>query len=163
MLLRLSNIVEQAIVPALALLGKHMDTPEARVMLLAIGLQETRYETRYQLGDGPGRGYWQFEPGGTYGVWQHHSSHEALRLLCHDRDVPFDPRGIYEALEHDDVLAAGVARLLLFTDSAPLPELGDQKGAWSLYARCWRPGHPRPERWNGNYRLALSEVKGSPP
>lgn len=162
MLLRLSNIVEQAIAPALALLGRPMDTREARCELLAIGLQETRFECRYQRGGGPACGYWQFEPGGVEGVWAHHASHEALRLLCHDRDVPFDPKDIWSALEHDDVLAAGLARLLLLTDARPLPELGDEAGAWDCYVRNWRPGKPRRATWAMLYQLALAEVKGKP-
>jgi hypothetical protein len=157
--------METAIVPALALLGAHTDTPEARVMLLASGLQESSFECRRQMGGGPACGYWQAElgrskpPAGITGLWQHHTAHEPLRLLCHDRDVSFDPKPIWQALETDDVLAAGVARLLLLCDPHPLPELGDEQGAWDTYIRCWRPGKPRPAAWPVNYALALGEVK----
>jgi hypothetical protein len=36
--------------------------------------------------------------------------------------VPFDPVSIYRALDQDDVLAAGVARLGLFTDPRNCPQ-----------------------------------------
>jgi len=165
MLLRLSNIMETAIVPALAILGAPTDTREARVMLLASGLQESSFECRRQMGGGPACGFWQFELGrskpaaGLTGLYQHHAAHEPMRLLCRERDVPFDPAQIWEALETDDVLAAGVARLLLLADANPLPELGDEKGAWACYLRNWRPGKPRPAAWPVNYALALGEVK----
>ena len=48
---------------AFALLPPAMDTPDARVLLLAIGLQESKFSHRLQIG-GPARGYWQFEQGG---------------------------------------------------------------------------------------------------
>lgn len=166
MLLRLSNLVETAIAPALALLGKPMDGPEARCIVLAIGLQESEFVHRRQLAGGPARSFWGFElgtaesHGGVTGVYMHHSSHEPLRLLCHERDVPFEPRPIYNAIENDDVLAAGVARLLLLTDPLPLPKVGEEKDAWLYYKRNWNPGRPRPKAWPGNYRLALSEVQG---
>ena len=57
--------------------------------------------------------------------------------------------------EWDDVLAAAFARLLLFTDPAKLPKLGDADGAWQLYLRTWRPGKPHPHTWPDLYAQAL--------
>lgn len=143
---KLKNIINTAIDPALALLPAVMDTPQARVMLLAIGLQESRFEHRFQVVQGrPGakglaRGFWQFEPGtrasrgGVWGVWLHEASRFWLASLCRARGVEFEPGAIYAAIETDDVLAAGVARLLIYTDSLKLPVLGDVAGAWKLYA-----------------------------
>lgn len=160
MLLRLSNIIETAVAPALAIIGKHLDTREARCMLLAIGLQESGFTCRRQKGNGPACGFWQFElGGGVTGVYKHRASHEYLRVLCHALDVSFDPRPIWAALETDDVLAAGVARLLLLTDPKKLPALGDEEAAWDYYRRNWRPGKPHPARWPENYALALGEIR----
>jgi hypothetical protein len=161
MLLRLSNVVETAIVPALALLGDHTDTSEARCLLLAIGLQESGFTCRRQKGNGPACGFWQFELGGVTGVHSHHVSHPYLHTLCRARGVSLDPKPIWAALETDDVLAAGVARLLLLTDPKKLPELGDANGAWDYYKRNWRPGKPHPSRWPENYALALAEIRGA--
>jgi hypothetical protein len=168
MILRLSNIVETALAPALTLLGKNFDSRAARVMLLAIGLQESRLEQRYQVidggGKGPARGLWQFElgtrasRGGVWGVYMHGQSMEPLRILCRDRDCNFDPRAIWERLEHDDILAAGVARLLLWTNKNPLPDAGDPRTAWDYYINTWRPGKPKPGTWNAFYTAAYREV-----
>lgn len=159
MLLRLANIEETAIGPALLLLPAYMNTPEARLMLLAIGLQESRFEYRRQKGNGPARGYWQFEHGGgVVGVFKHHDTHEFLRLLCRDRDCNFDTRAIYEQIEHDDVLAAGLARLLLYSDPKPLPKVGETKASWDYYIRNWRPGKPHPKTWPGLYAEALQHL-----
>ena len=161
----LEEITAQAINPALALLPGGMDTPRARVLLQAIGLQESRFECRRQLGNGPARGFWQFEQGtraskgGVWGVYLHPASAGFLRQLCVARGVQHSPTDIWRAIEHDDVLAAGLARLLLWTDALPLPALGDEAGAWDLYARrCWRPGKPHPETWPGFYARALRFV-----
>lgn len=68
----LSEIICLAIEPALRLLPPAMDTVKARVMLLAIGLQESAFAARRQAGNGPARGFWQFElgtPQSRGGVW----------------------------------------------------------------------------------------------
>src|SRR6476646_617594 len=94
-------VTENVLDVALALLPKKLDTPEARVLLLAIGLQESRLVDRYQVLDGgakgPARGLWQFERGtkasrgGVWGVFLHRASSDPLRLLCRARDCSFDP------------------------------------------------------------------------
>lgn len=163
--MNLSQIVETAVDPALALLPAAMDSPAARCMLLAIGLQESRFVHRRQIG-GPARGFWQFEKGtrasrgGVWGVYLHPASKDRLAALCKARSVACDPDAIYAALEYDDILAAGVARLLLWTDPKALPRIGDADAAWSLYLRTWRPGKPHPQTWLGLYAQAVAEVEG---
>lgn len=160
----LKTITDTAITPALALLPAAMDTPEVRVMLLAIGLQESRLVHRRQIG-GPARGFWQFEKGtrasrgGVWGVYLHAASKGHLAALCKVRSVACDPDAIYAALEYDDVLAAGVARLLLWTDPKALPAIGDADAAWALYLRTWRPGKPKPDSWPDLYRQAAAQVQ----
>ncbi|HEY0201134.1 MAG TPA: hypothetical protein VGC24_05530, partial [Burkholderiaceae bacterium] len=62
------------------------------------------------------------------------------QALCKVRGVAFTPQAVWDALDDDDLLAAGFARLLLYTDPAPLPAVGDVEGAWAYYLRNWRPG-----------------------
>lgn len=160
----LKKIIDTAVSPALALLPTRMDTPAARAMLLAIGLQESRFVHRRQIG-GPARGFWQFEKGtrasrgGVWGVFLHAASKGHLGALCKARSVVCDPDAIYAALEYDDVLAAGVARLLLWTDPRALPAVGDADAGWSLYLRTWRPGKPHPQTWPDLYRQAVAQVQ----
>ncbi|CAB3647790.1 hypothetical protein LMG26696_02635 [Achromobacter pulmonis] len=160
----LKKMIYSAITPALALLPARMDTAEARVMLLAIGLQESRFLHRRQIG-GPARGFWQFEKGtrasrgGVWGVFLHAASKGHLAALCKARSVACDPDAIYAALEYDDVLAAGVARLLLWTDPKPLPAIGDADAAWSQYLRTWRPGKPQPQTWPALYAQAMAAME----
>jgi hypothetical protein len=156
---------ERAIAPALALLPGAMDTPEARVMLLAMGLQESRLTARRQLvgtpprPTGPATGLWQFEQGGgVVGVLQHDASRYWMHRVCHERGVQPVPRAVWQALQHDDILAAAAARLLLFTDARRLPDLGDELAAWQGYIRTWRPGRPHRITWPGLYAVALAEV-----
>ncbi|TAA11287.1 hypothetical protein EA658_16620 [Pseudoxanthomonas winnipegensis] len=137
-----------AITPALQLLPARMDTPQARVELLAISGQEADFRHRWQVIDparpevrGPARGLWEFERGGgVRGVLGHPQSALAAKTLCRARGVAVDESAVYEALAGDDVLAAGFARLLLWTDPSALPAVGDVDGAWQLYLRVWRPG-----------------------
>jgi len=164
MILRLANIMDTAIVPAFGLLPMTFDTPKSRVLLLAIGLQESRFEFRRQLGNGPARGFWQFERGtrasrgGVWGLYLHPASRNMLAKLCLDRDCAFDPHPIWERIETDDVLAAGVARLMLWTSPKKLPEVGDEQGAWAYYLDTWRPGKPHPSTWPALYAQALDFI-----
>lgn len=151
--LRLARI-KPAIDAALALLPPGMDTPEARVLLNAIGLQESRFTARKQAGGGPARGFWQFEQGtpatrgGITGVCLHRIAGPYARDLAQKLGHEFDPRRLWQGVETDDVLAAGMARLLLLTDARRLPAVSDAQGAWECYAeRTWRPGKPHPETW----------------
>ena len=137
-----------------------MDTPQARCMLLAIGLQESRFVHRRQIG-GPARGFWQFEQGGgVRGVLAHPASAALARQVCQVRGVPPTAPSVYSRLELDDVLAAAFARLLL-TDPARLPRTGDADAAWALRApggranpiarpgtRCMPRRRKRPRSWN---------------
>jgi hypothetical protein len=164
----LLEIREHAITPALALLPARMTSLEAEVMLLAIGLQESRFEHRRQLVGspprpaGPAKSFWQAEQGGgmVSGLLRYHDDRvrDIAAGLCAVRGVPPAARAVWDAIEYDDVLAAGLARLLLFTDPARLPALGDVDGAWQLYLRTWRPGKPHPATWAALYEQALAEV-----
>jgi hypothetical protein len=157
------TILAEAIEPALEMLPAGMDTPQARVMLLAIGLQESALEHRYQVlkggRKGPARGLWQFERGGgVVGVLTHKASRKLAQEICDHREVPAVSYEVWRALEHDDTLAAAFARLLLWTDPLPLPGVNDEAGAWDLYARVWRPGRPHPSRWPANHKQAREVV-----
>ncbi len=155
----LSEIRERAIAPALALLPAKMTSPQAELMLLAIGLQESRLTHRRQIG-GPARGLWQFERGGgVAGVLRHAASREHALSVCDAIRVAPVPEQVYQRLEHDDVLAAAFARLLLYTDPARLPALGEVGASWDLYLRTWRPGKPHRHTWDALYAQALEAVQ----
>jgi len=128
-------------------------------MLLAIGLQESRFEHREQIG-GPARGFWQFEAGGVRGVLTHPASRDYAQAVCETRHVaPMAPT-VLRRLAVDDLLACAFARLLLYTDPRALPAVGKGGEAWAYYLRNWRPGKPRARSWNGFYAQAVEAVRG---
>lgn len=140
------------------LLPSQFDSPEARVLLLAIGAQESAFRHRTQIG-GPAHGYWQFEQGGgVTGVIRHRATTRWADAVCVVRGASHGRRSVYAAIVNDEVLACAFARLLLWTDPAPLPALGDKDGAWRYYLRTWRPGRPHPGNWEANYSGALECV-----
>lgn len=154
-------VIATAINPALLLLPARMDSPAARVQMVANGLQESRLIHRRQIG-GPARGLWQFERGGgVLGVLRHSLTAAHAVTLCVARSVPPLAQDVYAQLEHDDVLAAGFARLLLWSDPSALPTIGDVDGAWRLYLRTWRPGKPHRATWDGLYGQAVDAVSES--
>lgn len=157
-----ADALSRVLNPAFELLPSKMGGERAQVMLLAIALQESDLAARVQRGNGPARGLWQFERNGVRGVMGHPASKDIMRKLCGARGCPASEYSVYLALAGDDLLAAGVARLLLWTDPDPLPAVGDAAGAWNLYQRCWRPGRPRPEDWSANYEMAMQAVAIEP-
>jgi hypothetical protein len=144
--------------PGLALLPKYMDRPEARVMLVAIAGQESDWTYRKQLGQGTALGYLQFERIGLQGVMQKEPNYS--RALLDTNDIPIQLA--FAALQYHDPVACAFGRLLLLTDPAPLPAIGEEQVAWEYYLRLWRPGKPRPDVWPGNYRMALRTVMQAP-
>lgn len=154
-------ILSTAVNPALGWLSvRNLPSDDrARVMLLAIAGQESDAQYRRQHGNGPARGLWQFESGGgVRGVLMHRSSARLAAALCEWRGVKAETPIVHKAMEVDDVLAAGFARLLLWTDPQPLPD--DERTAWAYYLRNWRPGKPHRDRWPENWRLAREAVEG---
>lgn len=151
----LSEIYEKAIRPAYTELPAVMRSREATALLLAIGLQESAFKHRRQIG-GPARGFWQFEKGGgVYGVLNHHMTRTLAADICIKRGIRSDSTSVYSKLDQDDILAAAFSRLLLWTDPWSLPELGDAQAAWDLYIRTWRPGKPHRHTWDALYQQAL--------
>lgn len=147
------------IAPAMSRLPD-LDGDRARVMLVAIGMQESRLTYRRQVG-GPARGLWQFEKGGgVKGVLTHFATKDRARAWCAAYGVPFDQSSVYAALAVDDVFACGIARLLLWSDPWPLPTLAD--AGWQLYQRVWRPGKPHPATWPGFFKQAADAVRANP-
>lgn len=154
----LSELRERAIAPALALLPARMSGLETEVLLLAIGLQESRLTHRRQIG-GPARGLWQFERGGgVSGVLRHAATRDHALRVCDARSVAPVPEQVYQRLEYDDVLAAAFARLFLWTDPKPLPAVGEIGAAWDYYLRTWRPGKPHQYTWDTLYARAMDAV-----
>lgn len=160
----LDQVIAKILNPGLAQLPLAMDTPKARLMMLTIGLQESKFKDRAQVlnggGKGPARGFWQFERGGgVKGVMNHHATTGHAHRLCAERGVAWDASVIWAKLETDDLLACGFARLLLYSDPKPLPSIDDVNAAWDLYAeRTWRPGKPHRSTWDGYHAAARNAL-----
>lgn len=144
-----------AITPALAILGPRFDTIEARVLLLAIGMQESRLTAHDQVDPdnvvGPALGLWQFERNGVAAVLRNEVTRPHALALCAARGVAPTTRAVWLATASDDVLAAGIARLLLYANPNSLPSLGRGAEAWDYYVDTWRPGKPKRRTWDGFY------------
>ena len=162
----LQMVTREAIEPALHLLPPKMDSQAARVMLLAIGLQESRFQYRFQklagrpYEKGPARGFWQFERGGgVHGVMSHPATRDLAKHVCESRGVPLDSVIVHAKLETDDILAAAFARLLLWADRLPLPAVdADHDAAWDCYVRNWRPGKPHRATWDDFHSQARGQL-----
>lgn len=156
------DALAQIINPVLDLLPQAMRSDEARVLMLAIGLQESGLAARAQLNGGPALGLWQNEQGGMVrGVLKSTATRSYALALCEALGVPATEAAVWDALEDDDLLAGGIARLGLWADPLPLPAIGDAHSGWLCYARNWRPGKPRPGAWGDNYDAACAAVRGA--
>lgn len=157
------EVVRDYVLPAaFALLPEKWNTPEATALLLAIGLQESRFEHRRQLG-GPARGFWQFERAGVRGVMQHEAVLDDIdRAVNALRYSPTaDVVDLHGALEHNDVLAACFARALLWTLPYALPAPDAPAHGWDCYRNAWRPGKPHRETWDAHFARAWALTIGT--
>ncbi len=153
--------------PAYTLLPNMMNSQEATTQLMTIGLQESGFKHRVQLVGrnrhwwesykGPARGGWQFELyGGVKGVMTHPSSRDHALYVIDALRYPDNIWWIYTGMAHNDVLAYCMARLLLWTDPEPLPDLLDPPEVWwQYYLRNWRPGKPHRGTWDDHWYRAL--------
>lgn len=154
------TLLDEVIDPELAQMPLSLRANAARIVLVAIALQETSLATRVQAG-GPAHSFWQFEKGGIHAVMTHPAVSAAADDACERHGVPFEVEPVYQALSHDDGLGAAFARLLVRADPFALPFTeGD---AWDLYLRAWRPGQKGREafdrkRWTRSFRLAEEAV-----
>lgn len=147
------TFIRLGIEPGLSLLPKRMNTPRAQAMVLAIAFQESDLAHRRQV-KGPARSYLQFERAGIRGVLTHGASEQHAKDVCQQLDISPSVEAVYHAIEFSDPLAVAFARLLLWTDAAPLPDQHHDREAWAIYLRTWRPGKPHPERFSGSYGVA---------
>lgn len=153
----LAMIHTYVIPAAYSILPESMKSERATAMLLAIALQESLCIHRKQVG-GPARGFWQFESGGgVAGVRTHpmsrNEAQSTMLLLRYPTNLV--NADVHKLLEHNDVLAAVFARLLLWTLPAPLPKREDPpQVSWNQYLAAWRPGRPHPDTWPENHARA---------
>lgn len=158
-------IVEPKLVidTGMAYLPAKYDSIAARTLLYAIGMQESKFSARRQYNNGPAASFWQFERGGGIkGVLRHSASAQYARIVCMKFGIPPEPLSIWEAMQDNDNIGVCFARLLLWTDPAPLPGpvLQASQRAWDYYERNWRPGKPHPETWKSHWRAACKAYKG---
>ena len=156
-----ADALGQIIVPALATLPAQMDSPEARLMLLAIALQESGLRAREQNG-GPARGFWQFEINGVLAVMHNTRTAGLVFNWCADNGIAYGSNWIYNQLAGDDELACVFARLMLWSDPRALPAIADCNcvNAFDMYERNWRPGKPSYTRWKSSaYPQALAALQ----
>src|SRR5215813_9980112 len=158
--------------PSLTWMGKPYDVLMARILLLAIGWQETQFRTRFQDGGGPARSFWQFEFGHSakgdaagYAFCKSKSAAPFRKMANNLHMVVTDPKVVKAQLgAGNDRLACIMARWLLYQDPHPLPSLVSKtqdKEGWDYYVRNWGPGKPRPKDWfgeNGSFNLAIKQI-----
>lgn len=164
--------IHRLVLPAAAtLLPPEMDRPEARAQVLAIALQESGLLDRRQVvGEGrfgPARGFWQFEiGGGVAGVLTHPQTRALVtRVLDELRVVPA-ASACHTAIEHNDILAAVFARLLLRPIRALLPRRHEVEKGWTQYLLAWNPAQKGREqrdreKWGRAFAQAWALQEGS--
>lgn len=159
------HALETIIVPTLAPLGAPFDTRDARLMLVAAGMQESRFEARDQ-GDpdvpGPARGLWQFEKIACRDFVErgHRRLQHAVR--CRRAIGVLEPMRLWWLIGEPrfDPVACLLARDALFRHVAePLPQPGDVDEAWRQYVAAWKPGQRDRERWTRSYAASLEALR----
>ena len=142
-------IVENIFPIAFNMLPEKMNSKEAQALLISIGLQESRFTSRRQIG-GPANGFWQFEKGGgCAGVLKHYQTGPILLPILQTMCYGSTPEDVYQAIEHNDILAVIMARLLLWTVPGKIPGRGEPEASWRQYLNGWRPGKPHRATWDG--------------
>ncbi len=131
---------------------------ESRALMLAVGLQTSRFEHRRQV-QGAGRGFWGFDQSGAiHSVLQHPSTRGAIRYVLDKLRYDDSSWTSYVACESNDILAMSFARMLLWIVPGPLPVRGAHQAAWIYYCNAFLPTAVNRETWNAFYDEAWSYV-----
>lgn len=154
------DILRTVIDPALSRLPAEMTSDAARAMLIAIGLQESGLHYRKQV-RGPAMGLWQFERIGVAEVMRNLETRDAAIDLCWQCGVAGTTAAVYNMLDTDDILAAGIARLALWRHPDTLPGRDEAAKGWIQYAAIWAPGKPRREVWDDYFLTAWRMVEAA--
>jgi len=157
--------------PACSMLGPDFVDPRADVLLVTIALHESDgLEARRQYAGGPARSLWQFEWIAvvdvlTRAVTAQHAK-RLLRYLVYSDTLA--AAKVHDILEHNDLLAAGFARLNLRTSPRALPPLGDVEAGWQEYLQVWKPSIEKGRtaddraRWERCYARAMAALGAAP-
>lgn len=169
--LALKYFIEPVLEGAASRYRTSIDSPSARAMLLAVGLQESRLVETIQRGAGGkpltglARSWWQFEGGRNQalgGILADPRTAWARDELCHMGYPCLEPGrdDLHWCMAYDQRIGVILARALIWLDPyalpAPVPQA--ETTAWTLYIRCWRPGKPHHASWAANWRAAIETV-----
>lgn len=151
-------LVRDYVLPAAySLLPNSYRSEAATRLLLAIGIHESQFVHRQQVG-GPAVGFWQFEQGGVMAVLgskrQGPLAQDAMGTLKFPNLTPY---GCQVAVLNNDVAAAVFARLLLA--KLPDPLALSATGGFDQYARAWKPGRSRQDDWQASWDLAALHTR----
>lgn len=147
----------RAVEPGLSLLPGYMTSDCAKIWLMTIAGQETNLQARAQKvakGPPPALGFWQFEQAGVDAVLR--SQAKLAQGILETWDIPVSEA--HAALQYNDPVACAFARLLLWSDPAPLPLASDTAAGWNAYLKTWRPGKPDAARWPSAHSVAMTAV-----
>jgi len=125
--------------PGLLFLPEEMRAEQAAFLLTVVAGVESARTARYQI-KGTAHSFFQFERIGVAGLMGQPVTSLTLRDACLTFVVPYDAQTIYDVITWCDALATICARLLLWADPKPIPEIGDVEESWVPYQPCWRPG-----------------------
>lgn len=165
----LIHTLEYTAPAAYSLLPESWQSPEATAEVLAIGLQETQFNNRRQVPryagwQAPARSFWQFEISGVKEALTNSASASTMEQLLRALRYPVvtTAERVLAAIEHNDVLAFGMARGLLRTVRRRLPKQGESLEAYEQYLIGWKPNKQAAAKhaddWPGNFLLAWDTV-----
>lgn len=114
----LKHVKYEIVTPALKRIG--LASPAAINLVTGIGLVESGYRTRKQIG-GPALGFWQMEPATEQDCWTNFLDYRPLLSgLLRKLASPEQPSSLL--LLTNDAYAAAMCRIRLYRSSDPLPD-----------------------------------------
>lgn len=139
-----------------------LDTPEARVAMMATAGYESNWTDRAQQPSRIALGFWMNQENAVRLLQQSPFGRD-LGNACRALAIPFPgPALIHAASEWNDAIAYFIARGLAWCDPHPLAAIGDEEGAWQGYLRAQNPDVRNRARWSRVYQAAASVNEGKP-
>lgn len=158
-------LLDYFIVPALTHLAQvkpKIDSPAARQFMLAVAAQESRCGEYFkQLGDGPAQGIWQVEPATLHDLHINYLSYESQ--LDRHLFALLPMVDITDPMISCPLYNCGVARLCIYRQPCPMPELNDREGMFQVYKTYYNSvrGAATISEWRDNWKRYVESAKVS--
>lgn len=133
------QLLDHIIITTLKYMGRHYDSTNARMLILATSAVESNCGHLIKQINGPALGIWQMEPNTHNDIWVNSDALKKPRFSSHIKELMIkkSPLSVLKNLLISPMYACSIARLKYSMDKEPLPPHDDKLKIYEYYKRIF--------------------------